>query len=238
MGAPAPALALRGVNVRFALAGEEAEATPEGGLFLTASRTLIVSDLHLEKGSAFARRGQMLPPYDTRSTLQRLADLMARLQPTTVVSLGDTFHDRGAYARMDAADIDRLDQLSGAAQWVWIVGNHDPDVPGGLKGEAAAEWRVGALTLRHEPEEGPATGEVAGHLHPCAKVSGRGRAVRARCFATDGLRLVMPAFGAFTGGLNLQDEAFAAVFPNGALALMTYGGRVYPAPPRRQTPDG
>jgi DNA ligase-associated metallophosphoesterase len=232
-GTPAAAWA----GQRFTVAGVAAEALPEGALWLESESTLVVSDLHLEKGSAFAARGQMLPPYDTRATLARLAALMARLKPAMVVSLGDSFHDGGGPARMDDADAGALQALVNAADWVWIVGNHDPEIPASLGGRIHDTLRLGTLTLRHEPTCGGA-GEIAGHLHPCAKVSAHGRSVRARCFATDGAQLVMPAFGAYTGGLNVRDEAFGALFPRGCTALMLGRARVYAAPPHRLVGDG
>lgn len=225
-------------GLRVTVAGVAVQALPEGALWLEDACVLVVSDLHLEKGSAFARRGQFLPPYDTRTTLARLAALMAQLTPVTVVSLGDSFHDGGGPARMHADDMAALAALVGATDWVWIEGNHDPDVPAALGGRVCDTLRIGTLTLRHEPAEADAPGEIAGHLHPCAKVSARGRAVRARCFATDGARLVMPAFGAYAGGLNVRDAAFDPVFPRGCTALMLGRARVYAAPAHRQVGDG
>jgi uncharacterized protein len=182
-----------------------------------------------------ASLGQFLPPYDTRATLSRIAELLVRLSPDTVVSLGDSFHDRAAASRLDDDDVLTIRQFTAAREWVWIEGNHDPDPPRDLGGRVARELRIGALTLRHESEED--VGEISGHLHPCATVAGRGGAVRRRCFATDGVRLVMPAFGAFTGGLNVRHEAFASVFPDGCFALVMGKSRVYPTPPERLAPD-
>lgn len=245
--APAPSLNMSpqrpqfraaGAGLAFRIGDVEAEATAEGALWIASARLLVVSDLHLEKGSSFATRGQMLPPYDTRATLQRLAVLIARLEPDTVVSLGDSFHDHDGPARMDAADAAMLRAMTEAADWVWIEGNHDPEAPTWLGGRAMESIAFGDLVLRHEPKAGAAPGEIAGHLHPCAKVAARGRSVRARCFATDGARVVMPAFGAYTGGLNVRDAAFAPLFPDGCVALMLGRTRVYAAPSSRQTPDG
>ncbi|MDZ4775679.1 MAG: ligase-associated DNA damage response endonuclease PdeM [Alphaproteobacteria bacterium] len=227
-----------GTGLQFKIAGVDAEATAEGALWIESARTLVVSDLHFEKGSSFAVRGQMLPPYDTRATLQRLTLLFARLRPDTVISLGDSFHDRDGPGRMDAGDVATLRAMTAAADWVWIEGNHDPEAPTWLGGRAMERIAFGDLVLRHEPKAGDARGEIAGHLHPCAKVSARGRALRARCFATDGERLVMPAFGAYTGGLNVRDAAFDPLFPQGCVALMLGRTRVYAAPSSRQTPDG
>mgnify|MGYP003627071028 CR=1 FL=1 len=201
-----PAWTLHGVAV-----------TPDatGALLIHDARTLVVADLHFEKGSAYAERGQMLPPYDTRATLLRLSDAITRHRPETVVALGDSFHDLRADGRMDDGDADTLAGLvRSVARWVWIEGNHDPVPPARFGGEVRPMLEMGPLTLRHEPTEGQAPGEIAGHLHPCAKVRGKGRAVRARCFATDGARMVLPSFGAFTGGLNVRDGAFSRVFGN------------------------
>ncbi len=232
MSAP-PMVALDGPAACMRVAGVPIAAQPCGALWLAHSQTLVVSDLHLEKGSSYAKTGQLLPPYDTRATLTKLAAAMKRLTPRRVVSLGDSFHDLGGPRRMDEADRVALRALVDAVDWIWIEGNHDPEIPSALGGAARDEIIADGLTLRHEPVIGASTGEVAGHLHPCATVIGQGRAVRARCFATDGVRLVMPAYGAYTGGLNLSDDAFAPIFPNGALALMMGRERVWPAPPER-----
>jgi hypothetical protein len=237
LGAVRPKFGVVGAGVELRLMGMRAQALPEGALWLPDEGVLIVSDLHLEKGSAFARRGQMLPPYDSRATLSRLSALIAQLRPLQVVSLGDSFHDVFGPERMDGGDLDILHALTAACDWVWIEGNHDPEAPAWLGGRAAVTLEVGALILRHLPQEGPAPGEISGHLHPCAKVSAKGRTVRARCFATDGARLIMPAFGAFTGGLNVCDAAYASVFPMGCVALLLGRERVYPAPPERLIPD-
>jgi uncharacterized protein len=233
----APILARGAHGLAFKLAGVVVEALPEGALWLPDDGVLIVSDLHFEKGSAFAARGQMLPPYDTRDGLDRLALLIARHQPTTLVALGDSFHDVQGPQRLPAADRRKLDQLVALTDWVWIEGNHDPQTPAELGGRRAHTIALGGLTLRHEPRAEAAHGEICGHLHPCAKVAGY-RALRARCFATDGQRLVMPAFGAYCGGLNVCDAAFAPLFPGGCTALLIARGRVTPAPAERLLPDG
>ena len=232
-----PPVALAGDGVALKLGDALVTALPEGALWIDDAKTLIVSDLHLEKGSAFALRGQMLPPYDTHAALMKLEALMRRLQPEIVVSLGDSFHDGGGVARMGDADRARLQAMIKACDWIWVEGNHDGRAPETLGGVVRETLRIGALVLRHEPTEGQAPGEIAGHLHPCARVSGRGRSVRRRCFATDGARLVMPAFGAFTGGLNVCDDAFAPLFPEGALALVLGKQRVLPAPWERLLGD-
>ena len=207
------------------------QPTPHGALWWPGQKTLIVSDLHFEKGSAFAARGVLLPPYDTRSTLTRLAALMAKLKPAHVISLGDAFHDGGAEARMDEGDAVALEQLVASARWTWMLGNHDPAPPKRFGGEIAVAKRIGPLVFRHEPTEGPAEGEIAGHLHPCARVRADGRILRRRCFATDGMRLVMPAFGAYAGGLNVLDEAFSQILP-APVAWVMSRSRVYPIAPQ------
>ncbi len=206
-------------GLAFELAGAEALLRPSGALWLAAERLLIVADLHLEKGSAYAARGQMLPPYDTRETLARLTAEAARLRPRAIVLLGDTLHDKRAEARLAAEDARALSALAAVAELVWIVGNHDADGPKRLPGRSVAAWSAAGLTLVHEPAAAPRHGEVAGHLHPCAKVKARTGAVRRRCFVTDGERLVMPAFGAFAGGLNVRDPAFAGLFARPPLAV-------------------
>lgn len=209
-----------------------------GAAFCLESRTLLVADLHFEKGSALAMKGVFLPPYDTRATLQRLEAAIARFCPKRVVALGDSFHDGLAQFRIHGQDEDRLAQLvASVADWVWIEGNHDPMPPPRFGGRVTGEMRLGALTLRHEPQAGTQPGEVAGHLHPCAKVAGRGRSVRARCFASDGARLIMPAFGAYTGGLNVRDAAYAPCFAGAPDAFVIGRSRVYRVPGRRCLPD-
>ncbi len=207
-------------GVALELAGVEALLRPSGGLWLEAERTLVVADLHLEKGSAYAARGQLLPPYDSRETLARLTAEAAKLAPRRVVLLGDTFHDPAAERRLADEGARALAAIARVSELVWIVGNHDEDGPRGLPGEVVAVARVAGLDLAHEPAGAPRHGEVAGHLHPCAKVKSRVGAVRRRCFVTDGARIVLPAFGAFAGGLNVLDAAFAPLFVRSPLAVV------------------
>jgi DNA ligase-associated metallophosphoesterase len=223
--------------LQLELAGEQVALHPCGGLWWQAAGVLVVSDLHLEKASSYAAHGQMLPPYDTRATLRRLGALLEELKPTTVVSLGDSFHDRQSRPRMAEDDVAAVRAMTAAHDWVWIEGNHDPKPPEDLGGRAVFELKLGALTLRHEPS-GQVRGEIAGHLHPCARVVGRsGRSVRARCFATDGERLVMPAYGALTGGLNVLDRAFAPLFGDGMVAAVLGRDGVYLSGIERLAPD-
>ncbi len=194
-----------------------------GSLLFHATRTLVVADLHFEKGSAYARRGQLLPPFDTRATLGRLEAEIAAVRPRALVFLGDSFHDGDGEARLHPSDADRLGDLATGRDLVWIVGNHDRDGPRALAGRVLAELEVEGVALRHEPLAPAGEPEVVGHLHPCARVSAQGRSVRRRCFVTDGQRLVMPAFGAFTGGLNVLNPAFHGLF--GAPPLVAAMGR-------------
>jgi DNA ligase-associated metallophosphoesterase len=210
------------------LAGETLMLDLCGGLWLPEHRTLIVSDLHLEKGSSYAARsGQFLPPYDTRETLACLHEAVVRHEPACVVALGDSFHDARGPERMEPGDRALVAALQEGRDWVWIAGNHDAAVSEGVGGRYAEVLTLGSLVLRHEPSPEPVPGEIAGHLHPCGKVAMRGRAVRRRCFVTDGSRLVMPAFGAYAGGLNVRDKAIESLFPNGFTAHLLGDGRVF-----------
>jgi DNA ligase-associated metallophosphoesterase len=214
---------------------------PLGAAYWDARETLIVSDLHFEKGTSFAMRGVMLPPYDTRMTLMRLEALMRRYRPMRIVSLGDAFHDATAEARIEEEDAARLETLTKSADWLWILGNHDPEPPKRFAGACDTEAAVGALCFRHEPLEAPAPGEIAGHLHPCARVVSEGRVLRRRCFAVQGsgdeaARLIMPALGAFTGGLNMLDEAFSMLLPTPVAWVMGAEG-VYPVAASNLAPD-
>ena len=193
------------------VAGVSLFADLSGALFWEEERLLVVSDLHLEKGSSFAARGVLLPPYDTVATLGRLAAIIARHNPRMVIALGDSFHDRDAHERLSDTDRNALAALQVRRDWIWISGNHDPALPPDLGGVVATEVAIGPIVFRHEPTG--AVGEIAGHLHPKARVVRRGRAMERRCFASDDERLVMPAFGAYTGGLSIRDAAFAKIFP-------------------------
>jgi DNA ligase-associated metallophosphoesterase len=225
-------------EMRTSIAGAEVVVDAAGALWLPQSRSLVIADLHLEKSSAFARRGMFLPPYDTGATLLMLAALVLRRNPRRVISLGDSFHDSGGYGRLAEIDRGRLASLQRGREWIWISGNHDPELPADVSGDIAAELFLDGLLFRHEPVTGEARGEVAGHLHPAAKVRGRGRSVRCRAFATDGTRMVLPAFGILTGGLNVLDRAFQPLFAAGALRAFLIGdGRLFPVACGALSPD-
>jgi DNA ligase-associated metallophosphoesterase len=176
------------------VAGVTLVADLAGALFWEEQSLLVVSDLHLEKGSSFAARGVLLPPYDTVATLGKLAAVIARHDPRMVIALGDSFHDRNAHDRLSATNRDAITALQARRDWIWILGNHDPALPADLGGVVASEVAIGDIAFRHQPTG--ASGEIAGHLHPKARVATRGRSMERRCFACDGMRAVMPAFGA------------------------------------------
>ncbi len=187
-----------------------------GAAWLPGTGDLLVADLHFEKGSAFAARGQgLLPPYDTAETLARLERVCTRLNPRRVICLGDTLHDLAGEARMAARDRQRLARLVEKQDWVWVAGNHDPEPPAGIGGVAVPDLMIGDVVLCHDVAENDAgtipVGEVCGHYHPKAAVRVRGRRISGRCFATDGRRLILPAFGAYAGGLNACEPAIAGL---------------------------
>lgn len=194
------------------IAGERVVCDRRGVLFAPELELLVVSDLHLEKGSSYARRGTLLPPYDTATTLAHLAAVIEHYRPRRVISLGDSFHDGEGAARLPEIFRHKLESLMAGRDWFWVAGNHDPQAPAGLPGETVGEIHVGGLSFRHEPSATPVVGEIAGHLHPCARIVQRGRSVRRRCFASDGSRIIMPAFGAYTGSLNVLDRAYHGLF--------------------------
>ena len=218
-------------GLRVRINGEACVLRCSGALWVVEHRTLIASDLHLEKGSAFAARGQLLPPYDSPATIAKLEAEVEALDPARVVLLGDSFHDSKAISRMTADDRARLDRLAIGREWIWLEGNHDLKALAGalddLSGMVVETMQIGALRLIHEPQPGDHPGEIAGHLHPCARVSRYGRGVRRSCFVTDGRRLVMPAFGAFTGGLNVRDPAIAGLFEEPPMAAVLGSDKVH-----------
>ncbi|NBC33072.1 MAG: ligase-associated DNA damage response endonuclease PdeM [Alphaproteobacteria bacterium] len=213
---------------------------PSGALWWPARQVLAVADLHLEKGSGFAARGRLLPPYDTAATLARLAALVARYRPATVVCVGDSFHDGRAAGRLAPADGARLQALTASCTWVWVVGNHDPAPPTAWGGRVETELTLGPLVFRHQARPGGA-GEVSGHFHPRAAVHVRDRRLTAPCYAGDGRRLILPAFGAYTGGLDVLDPAIAGLLARPFTVHMLGRDRLYPlssarlAAPRRRS---
>jgi uncharacterized protein len=223
-------------ETEIVVAGISLVADRAGALYWRDEGLLAIADLHLEKGSSFAARGVLLPPYDTAATLAGVARLVTRYAPRTVVALGDSFHDGNGPSRIAAADRATLAALQRGRDWIWIAGNHDPDRPDGVGGIFCGLLAIGALVFRHAPTS--AEGEIAGHLHPVARLSARGRSMSRRCFASDGTRLVMPAFGAYAGGLNVRHRAFADVFGTLAFTAHLLGGRrIYSLAAERCLPD-
>jgi uncharacterized protein len=211
------------------LAGERLMLDPSGALFWPAQRLLAVADLHLEKGSAAAARGALLPPWDTRATLDLLAALLRRWKPETVVALGDSFHDDGGANRLIAHDRARLQAMAAAHRFVWVLGNHDP-APTDLAGMAVTECAIGPLLFRHQAAAKADPGEISGHFHPKASVPTRGTVVSRPCFVADARRMILPAIGAYTGGLDVRDAAIAALFPRGGRVFLLGRERLFSFP--------
>ena len=206
------------MSLPFEIHGAGMMAEPDGSLWWPDRAALIVADLHLEKATSLARRGALLPPFDTRETLARLGAAITRHTPRLVISLGDAFHDRDGAARLESTDRIALETLASGREWLWIAGNHERDaVP---FGEALADVALGPLCFRHAPLPHAAPGEVAGHYHPKAAIQVHGRKVTRPCFATDGARLILPAFGAFTGGFDLLHPELRELFGDDLCALM------------------
>ncbi|MCJ7529194.1 MAG: ligase-associated DNA damage response endonuclease PdeM [Methyloceanibacter sp.] len=217
------------LRAHISVSGHAMRPLAAGALYWEAEDTLLVADLHLEKGAAYAALGMLLPPYDTRTTLERLAKVIGAVEPARVVALGDSFHRSESTRTLAADDLAFLLKLQQGREWFWICGNHDPHLPASIGGTVCATLSICGVTLRHEPSEAQPVREIAGHLHPVARIARRGAMIRRRCFATDGNRLVMPAFGAYAGGLNVLDEAFGPLFSRQRLEAWMMGrADVYP----------
>lgn len=222
------------------LAGERLMLDPAGILSWPARRTLVASDLHLEKGSHFAARGLFVPPYDTRETLARLALAVRRYGPARLILLGDSFHDPRGCERLGPADCGALLRLlASVEQVVWVLGNHDPEPPVGLPGLAVNAFTEGPLTFRHEAVPRAPAGEISGHFHPKATLATRAGGISRPCFATDARRIILPALGAYTGGLDVQDPALGGLFPRGGRVFLLGADRLFsvPMPPMRRRAD-
>ena len=203
-----------------------------GALYVPEYDTLLIADLHLEKGSSRAHLGQLLPPYDTRAGLLALNAAIAKWAPATVMLLGDSFHDAQGPDRMALADRALLDQLATQADLIWLSGNHDPSLPAHLPGSRSTEIALGDITLRHEPGAG-AVNEIAGHLHPVAAIRRRGRRLRTKCFVISPARIILPAFGAYTGGLDVRHDAFRPLLAGDAFRVIMVGKSALRALPGR-----
>ncbi|HEY7669224.1 MAG TPA: ligase-associated DNA damage response endonuclease PdeM [Hyphomicrobium sp.] len=215
------------------ICGKVFRADMSGALYWPSQDALIVADLHLEKGSSYARQGQLLPPYDTRDTLQRLAEVIDRYDAATVIALGDSVHDLEACQRIGLEELEILQIMQEDREWIWVTGNHDPKIGERLGGTVTGDIEVEGIVLRHEPRAGHMTHEIAGHLHPAARLSVHGYTIRRPCFVGNGLRLVMPAFGTFTGGLNILEPPFEPLFGNDGLRVWMLGQEgLYPVATR------
>lgn len=223
----------------FSVCGKAFVADISGALFWPSEKALLVADLHLEKGSAAAARGRAnLPPYDTRATLMKLAEAIDRHAPDVVIALGDSLHDANAASRILDDDLRTLGMLQEGREWIWLTGNHDPIIARELRGEVCSEMSLGGFSLRHAPRDARVTHEISGHLHPAARVSLYGHTIRRPCFVGNGRRLVLPAFGAFTGGLNVLDAAFNPLFgPDGLNVIVLGQEGLYPIATRLLRPD-
>lgn len=213
-------------TAEFDFHGATLLADASGALVWPDQETLIVSDLHLEKGSAFAIMGTLLPPYDSRETLRRIETALQRHRPRRVICLGDSFHDTDAANRLSDEDTTALRRLTSAYEWIWITGNHDPKPPDGLGGIGTPEFRGNNLVFRHEAAR-RAEGEISGHYHPKASITVRNRRVGGRCFVTDGKRLILPAFGAYAGGLDVHDPAIERLLDREYRVFILGKARVY-----------
>jgi DNA ligase-associated metallophosphoesterase len=222
------------------LAGERLGLCPSGVAVWPARRTLIVADLHLEKGSSFAARGAPIPPYDTRETIRRLALALRRHDPARVILLGDSFHDRAGASRLPPEDRAALARLLAPRETIWILGNHDPAPPEGLPGTSTDALTDGTLRFVHIAEAATKAGEISGHYHPKATLSTRAGPVTRPAFLADAKRLILPAFGAYTGGLDATDPALLRLFPRGGRAFLIGAERLFSIPlsaGRRATPS-
>ena len=206
-------IGLKSINLQLDLSG---------GLYIPEYKALLVADLHFEKGSSLARFGVIIPPFDTRSTLETLQTVVSRYQPEILISLGDSFHDRDGPGRLRPEDRAVISDIATQTNLLWITGNHDPELPDNLPGKVATEISLGPLVLRHEPSL-TADGEICGHLHPAAIIKQRGRTIRRRCFAGNKQRLFMPAFGAYTGGLNVTSAPFIPYWGEQAFSAWMIG---------------
>ena len=212
--------------VPFSFAGETFEATPSGALFWRARQALLVADLHLEKASWFARLGQFLPPYDSHATLSALGEEVERTGATRLYCLGDSFHDRFGCERLQQGARELLTGLTAKLDWTWIVGNHDPGFADHCGGRIADEVEIGGIILRHEAVRDEPRPEISGHFHPKLRVSMSGRRVSRRCFVTSARKIIMPAFGSLTGGLDAHHPEILGSVGGRAAALVPLSDRL------------
>lgn len=215
------------------LGGEPVLLDSSGALVLPERQTVVFADLHFEKGSAFAERGALLPPWDSAATLERIEAVLACHAPDRIVCLGDSFHDTGGGSRMAGPLSGRLRRLADRYDWIWITGNHDPEIPDGAGGAVAHEFSIGNLRFLHEPEGATGGIEVCGHFHPKARIRAGPRRITRPCFIGDERLLILPSFGAYTGGLDIMNPAIAGLFPGAFTAWLISNGSVYAFPSAR-----
>lgn len=206
--------------VPLSFANHQFHVVAPAALYWPAQKALLVADLHLEKASFYARQGQMLPPYDSRATLDELAELIEKSRAEKIFCLGDNYHDDGGEARLESTAADLLQKLTRNIQWIWISGNHDRDVSGLWGGKIMAEWTGGGIALRHEATADTNLHEISGHFHPKLRVPVRGRHVSRRCFVKGERHLIMPAFGSLTGGMTADHPAIEEAVAGPAEAII------------------
>ena len=212
--------------VPFSFAGETFFAAADGALFWPDQKALLVADLHLEKASWFARLGQFLPPYDSHATLAALAEAVDRTGATRLFCLGDSFHDRFGCDRLPASARELLTQLTTKLVWMWIVGNHDPDFSDHCGGKIADEVEIAGIMLRHEAVREDPSPEISGHFHPKLRLHLKGRLVSRRCFVMSATKMILPAFGSLTGGLDAHHPEILGSVGNNAAALVPVSDRL------------
>ena len=212
--------------VPFSFAGETFEAMPSGALFWRARKALLVADLHLEKASWFARLGQFLPPYDSHATLTELAAEVERSGASRLYCLGDSFHDAFGCDRLPANARELLTELTSRLDWTWIVGNHDPGFADHCGGRIEDEVAIDGIILRHEAVPGETRAEISGHFHPKLRLHLKGRRVSRRCFVRSESKLIMPAFGSLTGGLDAHHPEIMKSVGSDAAALVPVSDRL------------
>jgi DNA ligase-associated metallophosphoesterase len=212
--------------VPFSFAGETFVAGAEGALYWPAQRALLVADLHLEKASWYARLGQYLPPYDSQATLRAVAREVERSGAKRLYCLGDSFHDRFGCDRLPAAARALLGAMTSAIDWVWIVGNHDPGFSDHCGGRLAEELEVAGIVLRHEAVRDDPRPEMSGHFHPKLRLHLHGRQVSRRCFVVSATKLILPAFGSLTGGLDATHPEIMSQVGADAAALVPVSDRL------------
>lgn len=212
--------------VPFSFGGHHFLASPGGALFWPAENALLVADLHLEKASWFARLGQFLPPYDSVATLTALAAVVEATGVRRLYCLGDSFHDRFGCDRLPEQARGLLRSMTDGLDWIWILGNHDPGFADHCGGTLVEEMEVGGIILRHEAHRDDPRSEISGHFHPKYRVNVRGRHVSRRCFVASSTKLILPAFGSLTGGLDASHPEIVKQVGPAAAALVPLSDRI------------